>query len=50
MRGEFLRHQWVLFSSRKPKNATLRNAKAHRWAKNSRKVQAIQGFKEIRDR
>jgi hypothetical protein len=37
------------FFSKKPKNATLRNAIAHRWAKNSRKVQPIQGFKEIRD-
>jgi hypothetical protein len=48
--GEFLRHQWVLFLEKSQKNTTLRNAKAHQWAKNSRKVQPIQGFKEIRDR
>jgi len=36
------------FFRKEPKNATLSNAKAHQWAKKSRKVQPIQGFKEIR--
>jgi hypothetical protein len=37
------------FLLKSQKNTALRNAKAYQWAKNSRKVQPIQGFKEIRD-